>query len=195
MAWLAMLPAGALAGIDESTQRWTPGIGDPTTAGWITVFLYAGVAMQCALNARRIRAVRREQVFWVALTVVLLLLSVNKQLDLQSWLTQAGRDLFRQQGWYETRRLAQAAVAVGLLHRQLRHQWRAYWPVVAGIAALLFFIIVRATTIHHVDALLHMDIMRMRVNNVLEIGALALVCAGAFRWRRVRSPAGAAAQA
>jgi hypothetical protein len=36
--------------------RWSPGIGDPSPLGWITVVLYLVVAWLCFLSARRSRA-------------------------------------------------------------------------------------------------------------------------------------------
>src|SRR6516162_9395429 len=35
---------------------WSPGIGDPTFAGWLTAFAYLGAAALCFRNERRLRA-------------------------------------------------------------------------------------------------------------------------------------------
>lgn len=81
--------------------RWEIGIGDPTPLGWITVAAYAAAAV---LAWRNVGAARRTAVphsFWIALTALMLALGINKQLDLQTWLSQAGRDLAIAQGWWE----------------------------------------------------------------------------------------------
>ena len=66
----------------------------------------------------------------------------------------------------------------------LRGQWRRYWLVSAGLVLLLFFIVARATTFHHVDSMLGWRLGVLRVNHVLELAALGLVSLGAWRWRR-----------
>lgn len=67
--------------------EWRPGIGDPTFMGWFTVFSYfmcAAVALSvCTLNRAQDRRFAR---FWLVIGVVMVLLGINKQLDLQSLL-------------------------------------------------------------------------------------------------------------
>src|SRR5947208_14886073 len=93
--------------------NWTPGIGDPTLAGWLTVALYLVAAVLCWRLARQAglkNAVRsRERRTWRAISVLFLALGINKQLDLQTALTEAGRVLAHYQGWYEQRQLVQLA--------------------------------------------------------------------------------------
>src|SRR5256885_2005164 len=87
--------------------NWTPGIGDPTLAGWLTVALYLVGAVLCWRLARQAgleNAVRsRERRTWRAISVLFLALGINKQLDLQTALTEAGRVLAHYQGGYEHR--------------------------------------------------------------------------------------------
>src|SRR3712207_4883602 len=109
------------AGID---LRWHPGVGDPTLRGWLTVGAYAlgaGLALRAAwVSARHAEpslapADRRTLVgFWCLTAVVLVLLGINKQLDLQTWFIQVMRDLAKEQGWYEARRQYQIEFVVGL---------------------------------------------------------------------------------
>ena len=84
---------------------WAPRIGDPTLMGWATVAAYFAAAILATLAARR--ATGRQRAFWIGLAVILLALTVNKQLDLQSALTEAGRCISKAQGWYEARRSVQ----------------------------------------------------------------------------------------
>src|SRR5687768_5262697 len=85
-------------------NQWHPGIGDPTFMGWVTVAMYFLAALLCAraafaLPPRSLKS--QERVFWFFLCVVLLFLGVNKQLDLQTWLTLTGKRVAIAQGWYE----------------------------------------------------------------------------------------------
>src|SRR6476659_1098397 len=51
-----------------------------------------------------------ERRAWLAISVLFLFLGVNKQLDLQTALTEAGRYLAHYKGWYEQRQVVQLAI-------------------------------------------------------------------------------------
>ena len=77
--------------------RWEPGIGDPSLVGWITVAAYFSAALLCYRAHQRASghdpyAAVDNKVAWVWMGLALALgaLGVNKQLDLQSLLTQVG---------------------------------------------------------------------------------------------------------
>ncbi len=76
-------------------ERWSPRIGDPSLMGWLTVgvYLLAGlVALWVLASARFPAATRgRERLFWLFVALILFFLAINKQLDLQSYLTAVGR--------------------------------------------------------------------------------------------------------
>ena len=82
--------------------RWHPGIGDPTFLGWFTAFSYLAAAWLCRRAGRRVRGkhpdARRMRLAWSLMALLMLALGINKQLDLQSWLTYVGKDMAIQQG-------------------------------------------------------------------------------------------------
>lgn len=184
--------------IIPGTQDWAPGIGDPTPMGWFTVAAYVATALLCARNVPRARAWPVEHRVWIALTALLVLLALNKQLDLQTWFTAAGRDLARADGWYEQRQVVQRAFIAALLvlsvlvvlvlQRLLGDAWKRYAAVSCGLALLLVFIVIRAATMHHVDRLLGTQVGLLRVNHLLELGAIAIVAIGAWNWRPPGTP-------
>ena len=152
--------------------RWVPGIGDATLRGWLTVGAYvlaAGLAARAALVTARLEEPsmptshrRRLVAFWCITAVALVLLGINKQLDLQSWLTQVMRDLAQEQGWYEARRQYQSefVVVVGVLGTVtmtilLRHVLLRIGVALLGLGILVTFVMSRAASFHHMDALLH----------------------------------------
>src|SRR5437870_8384091 len=96
--------------------QWKPGIGDPTIGGWITVGLYA-LTVVSALRTLRAVACSIEGAFWRGIFFMLVLLGINKQLDIQSAVTELGRILAISEGWYDQRQMVQlwfiVAVAVG----------------------------------------------------------------------------------
>jgi len=74
--------------------NWSPGIGDPTVAGWLTVILYLVTSVGCWILARELGSADIERRTWRYL---------------QTALTEAGRYLAYYQRWYEQRQLVQLA--------------------------------------------------------------------------------------
>ncbi len=181
--------------------RWHPGTGDPSFLGWLTVVGYfaAAVLSLRALRAHQSRshagggaAVAEDERllarFWGLVLIAMLVLGINKQLDLQTLFTEIGRDLARTQGWYEVRRRYQVAFivsvavvglsATALLAYVMRHVLRRMVGALLGLGALVTFVIVRAASFHHVDLLLMRG--RIRLNWVLELGGIALIARSAW---------------
>ena len=162
---------------------WSPTIGDPSFIGWFTVFAYFAAATLC-LRAGRRRA-GRERVFWNVLSALMYALAVNKQLDLQSAFTATGRCLAKAQGWYGERRIFQvefifgiAATSVALmivLFWWLRAYLSRTWLALLGLGTLLAFIAIRAAGFHHVDHLINVRFIGIRMNWILEIGGIAMI--------------------
>ncbi|MBK9386226.1 MAG: hypothetical protein IPN34_15545 [Planctomycetes bacterium] len=185
--------------IDDS--RWSPGIGDPTPMGWITVLAYLAAAVLCAragrAEQRSEEPARRVVLFWALLTAGMVALGINKQLDLQSLLTQIGRDLAQRDGWYEQRGgvqklfiLALGVLAVGsgaAMLLWLRRYLRELWLAILGGLAIASFVVVRASSFHKVDSLLGTYVGFVKMNWVLELGGIALVAWGAWRAPRARA--------
>jgi hypothetical protein len=174
---------------------WRPGIGDPTLLGWITVACYFLAAASAYMVVRRLvestpAAPYREILIWRALVVLLLILGINKQLDLQSALTEIGRILARQHGWYENRNIVQlvfvsgvamagalVAIASVILLRAVAYQT---WVALLGANLVLTFVIIRAASFHHVDVFISTRIASIRWNVILEIGGLLIILIGAW---------------
>jgi hypothetical protein len=170
---------------------WTPGIGDPTIGGWITVVLYFLAAISCWMTARHKGA--RGWKIWVAISILFLGLGINKQLDLQSALTELGRTVAFQQGWYEQRELVQidfivfvatvCAVAVVAFVVGARRAGPAAWFAILGTALVIGFVLIRAASFHHIDRFIGQKILGFRWNWVLEMGGICVVLL-ASEWRR-----------
>ena len=179
--------------------HWSPGIGDPSLGGWLTVFLYmvAGWTIWRLLREWKEThacTARSEHWFWKGLLIGLALLGINKQLDLQSALTDVGRILADRQGWYADRRQLQMAFIAGIamlgltlfavtLHLTLGAPASTLWALLGG-TGLLMFVIIRAASFHHVDAVLGHHLSGLRINWLLEMGALLVIIGSAMRRRR-----------
>jgi len=176
--------------------RWKPGIGDPTAMGWITVAAYLVSAACCLRAAWRepsADGTRRDRpsLLWLVLAILLVMLGINKQLDLQSLLTEIGRDVFRSRGLYDQRHDFQvgfivvvASVSAALLTAFLwaaRRTMQARWPALVGMTLILAFVVIRAASFHHVDVFLAARLGWMKWNWILELGGIVTVGLGASR--------------
>jgi hypothetical protein len=173
--------------------RWHPGIGDPTFFGWLTVLVYAVAIWVCFKKYQSLsqRHTLEKPMFWLLLTLGLLLLGINKQLDLQTWFTQTFRDMSKAHGWYGQRRVIQVIfiVCVGLgfliamtvLRTYLARSFKQYKRTWMGISLLCLFILIRAASFHHMDLLISSSWFGLSLNVILENGALLLIIAGAYK--------------
>jgi hypothetical protein len=191
----------APAGSDGLVGSWSPGIGDPTFVGWLTVIAYFVTAWFCLSAARRIsgamaalREARRERSFWMTLSALFLLLGINKQLDLQSLLTEIGRMLAYDEGWYESRRQVQYAfivlvalfgmvAAVAAIYAVRRATLGARIAA-AGTALVTAFVVIRASSFHHVDRFIDSRWLGLRANWLVELGGIAIVLGGSIAQQR-----------
>jgi hypothetical protein len=196
MSLICFLPSALQSEISDVPQRWAPGIGDPTPIGWFTVFAYLCVLIMCIVNWVNARHLSKDRFIWFWISLSIAFLCVNKQLDLQTWMLQAGRDSAHLHNWYNNRRPIQIAFVallaafaistVTVLRVYLAEVWPRFWLVVAGLAGLLFFIVMRATSIHHVDWVLGLTLGSVKVNAVVELTSISVVAAGATLWLRRR---------
>jgi hypothetical protein len=178
---------------------WSPGIGDPTPLGWITVVAYFVAAWLCYRVQRRLHSapgafsqlIRRERLLWLAFTVLLVALGINKQLDLQSAMTEFFRQLAHEQGWYENRREYQSAFieiffVLGVVGGAalVALTWRMPSAMkIAGLGLCFVgcYVLIRAMSFHNVDALIGRRVLSMRVNWILELGGITVIILGASR--------------
>lgn len=172
--------------------EWHPQIGDPTPMGWITVICYFGAAILAAMMASRVRPVLLKNSeykdyfhFWSFLGVMLLLMGINKQLDLQTLFTDIGRSVALSQGWYEARRGFQFVFVfvmgiVGLtisawIAFRFRHVVHKYRSAMIGLGFLVTFILIRAVSFNHIDQFIDWDPGGFRMNWLLELGGIAFI--------------------
>jgi hypothetical protein len=173
--------------------------GDQGFTPWLITVAYFVAAGLCFWAGRRekeesLGRARRwhAPVFWFTLCGLMVALGFNKQLDLQSDLTEMGRAVARSEGWYENRRVVQAifvmlfaagaVAAVAGAIWFMRDLWRRYRLAFVGIIYLCAFVIIRAASFHHIDTMLyHIPGINYLVNTVLELGGNVLVGYAAYR--------------
>ena len=182
------------------------GVNDPTALAWVIVTGYliaAALSARAYMEARRhwvsivdvdsdeARLVRSMNRFWGLITVLVVVLGVNKQLDLQTLLINNVRRQAYVHGWYGHRRRYQAIVivcassfaCVGIVLSALwlRRVLRRMVLAIVGTAMLVLFTVVRATSFHYVDKVLARGPF-VQLGVLLELGGIVVVILSALLW-------------
>ena len=134
----------------------------------------------------------RERRAWQSISVLFLALGINKQLDLQTAFTEAGRVLAQYQGWYQQRQLVQLAfialvavtcvVSAFTLLIWARQAPISTWLALTGTTLVLGYVLIRAASFHHVDRFIGQRVLGFRWNWILAMGGIGLVILASL-WR------------
>ncbi len=180
---------------DILARDWKPGIGDPTFMGWLTVIAYFAAAV-LLLHKRRLTLSlfpshwQQHRRILLVLALLMIGLGLNKQLDLQTWLTDVGRDLANAQGWYGRRRVVQivvlsilAAIGIGLavVIARVRGILGAHRLALLGMAFLVCFVLMRASSFFKVDRMLGFELAGVKVNWLMELVGIGIIIASVVK--------------
>ena len=164
---------------------------DQSGFAWFIVAAYFVGALAAYAASRS--ASRNEARFWLGVSFLLVLLGFNKELDLQSLLTESGRTVTRAIGIYEQRRLLQglfllllagtAAFAILRLTRILHRSSAAAKTAAVGIVVLLAFILLRAASFHHIHDWVTVDVRGLRSGWWLELAGIVVIALSALAYR------------
>ena len=191
MSWCET-PDGAFLG-------WTIGIHDRSVAATVIVAAYLIAIAAClrawrresAAAARAPHGQRRRYApwFWLFVAGLLLLLAINKPLDLHDLLTDYGRRLARRHGWYENRRRVQLAFATAVgaaalvvlvtIAWRLRAAAGRYALALIGLWLIAVFAGLRVTSFHHVDQWFSTRLRGAKLHWMIELLAIVVIAAGA----------------
>lgn len=180
---------------------WRAAVLAADAADWITVAAYGVAALPCLRAASAAaRGTTAERTFWRLCALIMVLLGINEVFDFQTVLTAFGKATARAQGWYAQRRAVQlgfvivlAAGAALTAAGALVLTRKAHRTVRLALLGLLFigaFILFRAASFHHVDALLGLGPDWFNLGSFQEMAGIGIVAIAAYRYAR---RAGAAA--
>lgn len=180
--------------------HWRPGIGDPTVLGWVTTAEYLIASGLCGIYALRAGSVTDAmrfdwlRAFWWGLAVAMLLMGLNKQLDLQVLLLRVASRMSKVQGWHAVRYtvykwFVMGTAFIGLivtlwLGWACRRVWRQCALAIFGIALLVIFVVIRAS--FGTVEILGWRSGKFPMYWMLEIGGIACIAASALMGLRRR---------
>lgn len=169
--------------------------------GWFTVVIYflaAYFSFRAYLYLRNTNdqsSGSSQTIFWLAIVFILVVLGINKQLDLQSLFTQIARCASIKYGWYEDRRKWQILFIISLgivfiatmlmIYVFYSDLFRQNYLAIAGLAILLSFIFLRASSFHLMDQFINYNILNIRMNWVLELLGPSLILIASIRSTQV----------
>jgi hypothetical protein len=168
----------------------------PSAGSWITALLYFCSAYGCRATAVYSGAGSLEARAWTALTVLLALLGVSELLQLQPAVTELGRSAAFEEGWYWHRQGMQAAVTkigtaltialgLGLLLSARRTSLQCATALACAVT-IVGYIIVRAVSMHQVDALLMRTTFGLHWSRIPELAASLIILLSSVSRRRGR---------
>jgi hypothetical protein len=145
--------------MSTETFRWTFGIGDPSLEGWLICILYL-TATILSYKKYSILKSQKRLIFksWGFISLILLFLSLNKQLDFQTIVSDIGRtiavnlDLMEQRHIFKrvfiiTVALSGIAFIINF-RKNIFHLKKSHPLTFVGLTALVCFIFLRATSFH-----------------------------------------------
>jgi hypothetical protein len=168
----------------------------PSPGSWVTALLYFWSAYSCRATAVHSGAGSLEARVWTALMVLLALLGVSELLQLQPAITEFGRSAAYEEGWYWHRQGMQAAVtkigttvtvafSLGLLLSARRTSPQCAIAMACAVI-VVGYIIVRAVSMHQVDALLLRTTFGLHWTRIPELaGSLVILLSSLSRRRRL----------
>ncbi len=171
-------------------NAWSPGIGDPSLLGWVTTASYLIAVVLTFLVLRQAGKLYSEagkaRIFWLGLTLLMVFLGLNKQLDLQAFLNSAIKCQAIVDGWYGQRRefqlifvVAMAAAFSALLAFILiffRINLRKDKLAVIGVVFLMVFILIHASYFNYSDLPAINAFYESGLNWALELAGIFLIC-------------------
>ena len=189
-----------------AAKNWELRIGDGNWTGWLITAAYTGLVFyitRLLFIIIRSQAIDRRQYmgFWSCIIMIYIFLGLNKQLDLQTFLTGTGRCMSKLEGWYRERRAVQLFLIMGglvivsafLLSFVLyfRRILTTSYLACLGVTCSLIFVVLRAVSFHHVDQFFKIQFYDVKIHAIIEtVGIILVLVNGMFVTVRLRENTG-----
>jgi|GEM_PF-3197997 len=175
-----------LAVIKNGTLK--PTFQDSDFGAWISITGYFLCAATVWIVHRKTCVTRSQSTLWFSLGTLILLFSLNRQIDLDLELVAFLKGRAKDQGWYEYRRmiavagavlfLTGAALACWKFRRDIFQSYSTPVLILAGLLLLSFHVILRMATLHWVEPWSGFHLGCPTTNPIFEWAGLGLLFAG-----------------
>jgi hypothetical protein len=172
---------------------WKKDRGDPTVMGWFITFCYfLTFIISFYLVKKTIPFIKNKNIiwFWYSVTILIILLGINKQLDLQMLFADYARLYAKMSGMFVNRRPFQhkiisllATMGISVFSIFIYTFWRApktIWVALIGFSILFSFPLIRLVSLHRLEALLYKSFLSVRIVDVIEVMGIAIVLSAVF---------------
>ena len=164
-------------------------VGYTITAGYLLSSLLLFYSLFCRANCCESMGSKRSTLLWSASATLALLLGINKQLDVQTYLTQWGRELSRNWGIYSGRRNAQLLASILIISLVVAAAVYAIvfvrkvgWGLrvaILGLAICMAYVVLRLISIPHVDHWFRVDVGGWKMSWIVELTGVGVTLVGA----------------
>ena len=141
-------------------SRWLARAGDYSFWSWVITFLYLIAISLSFYYVSRLKEKKEQRFLWICISIFLLAMGINKQLDFQTLLIMVGRRVSWRFGIYRYRSLIQKTAAVIILGGvsvlgvviliRIRSVIKESLTALLGVTILVFFALVRVGSFTHV---------------------------------------------
>ncbi len=166
-------------------QSWNPHWSDADFLGVTLTFLYVTAALMTTYAALQVwvsGSPRSGRWLWTLAAVCLILLAINKQLDVQTFFTQTGRCVARAEGWYGERRSFQEVATLGIFTvatfvgaTLMVTSRRGNGLMIAGLGLLTTYVALHVLSFHHMDSLLKTPLFGLGLARIIELSSLLVI--------------------
>lgn len=167
---------------------WINKKGDPSVMGWLITFYYLFVFILSFYLIKKITPYIKNKKylwFWYVVTILIILLGINKQLDVQMLFADYARLYAKMSGIFENRKPFQhkiisllAAIGISIFFILIYNFWHApktTWFALIGFSILFTFPLIRLVSLHSIESLLYVSVLSIRVVDILEIIGISIV--------------------
>lgn len=176
---------GECIAFHETDRAWHPLKRDHSGIALAAIVMFVWAALMSGFGIVRQRGVAPGVAVWKGIAVTMLLLAAYAWLDIDLLAEQLSKEVAREQGWYNTRRIAQGAVLVAMgaatyfvgraIARRIT-QLHFTAQIAAGAAILLVMVaVLRTVSFHFTDTLLSYGPIELPLGRVLEMSGACLV--------------------
>lgn len=171
---------------------WWLRLGDPGITGLGMTALYFVVVFFMFRHLFSLPA-GGERSMWGVASVIVLLLALNKQLDLQHYMNKVGYCTFYRSGMMSEKDAAQsdfgalvlllAAIGTAALIWIFRRHLAANLPLIAGLALIALYLAMQVSRFEHLAGGLLQRLAQLRVHRIIEAAGLLTLLYASLRKR------------